>query len=103
MEKQFSIQRDPARKFKRRTVQHHKVDTRGQENLETGRRLTVEISRDVDIGIWPGTARRTATVQISKDGAVMLQRLDCSHNSLVNHIHRLIVALHRRLGDFQAR
>lgn len=84
MEQQFPIQRDPARKFQRRTIQHHEVGTGGQENLETGRGLSVEISRDVDIGIRPGIARRPAAVQVAKDGAVILQRLDSSQYSLVN-------------------
>lgn len=100
MKQQLSVQRDPAGKFQRSMVQHHKVDTGRQKNLESLRRLSTKIGRDVDIGIRSGTARRAAAVQVSKDGAVILQRLDSSQNSLVNQIHDLIVALRHCVVEF---
>lgn len=98
MEKQLTMERDPARKFQRCMVQHHKVDTGGQEELESLGRRSVEIGRDVDIGIRPGTAGRATAMQVGKGGAVMLQRLDCLRDSLVDTIHRLIVAPHHLWG-----
>ncbi len=51
LEKKFPVQRDPARKFEGSAIQHHKVDADGQQNLESLWGLSIEIGRNIDIGI----------------------------------------------------
>ena len=94
LEKEFPVQRDPAHEFEGSTIQHQKVDTGGQENFESLWGLPVEIGRNVDVGIGPGSAGSSTAVQVGKNCTVLSERLDCFRNSLVGLVHRPIVSPH---------